>query len=272
MTKGDQASREQFISIDEIIKDPATGIGGERDDHSSILAILKRIGDRISQCRDDVFADAADIVELSRYKNQKDLRLALMSVQFRPNKISKYKQIGKNTTLCDPANRGALPPEWTILYELSLLNELALTAAIAAGTISPTMKMKDAKGLRPQTRKYVRRGRRYMRPKTKTWRVIPLEEVLQRPGGREWLDAAKTEGWIVPWEEPKPDYSKLIGPDEIVTAPKRASVDEILASVFNQHPEFAQTNGHEEKQKNDLALSNDGSSPTIQLIDVEPMS
>jgi DNA-directed RNA polymerase specialized sigma24 family protein len=82
--------------------------------------------------------------ELPRGEFEAMLRLELA---FDASVGRKLVRIAKNEVLsCAPGHK--LPPSWTILYELSKLDDDVLKAAIADGRVNPKMSRKDAIALR----------------------------------------------------------------------------------------------------------------------------
>jgi len=67
-----------------------------------------------------------------------------------PSVARKLLRIAANSILCAPGHTAKLPPCWTIIYDLSKLDDDVLLVGIADGRVHPGMQRKEARALRGQ--------------------------------------------------------------------------------------------------------------------------
>jgi hypothetical protein len=76
--------------------------------------------------------------------------LASLKLPFDSSVARKLLRIAANPIVCAPGHTAKLPPCWTIIYDLSKLDDEVLRTAIKDGRVNPKMQRKDVRALRGQ--------------------------------------------------------------------------------------------------------------------------
>jgi hypothetical protein len=77
----------------------------------------------------------------------------LKQLPFSPAKFSKYAQIGADERLKDPRRRELLPPKYSIIYEVHLLNDEELESLESAGKLTQSLRRAEVISFRKSAAK-----------------------------------------------------------------------------------------------------------------------
>ena len=93
--------------------------------------------------------DAAALCADADASLSKDKKVELLAqLPFAAPTFSKLVQIGSDQRLATPELRGLLPPSYSIMYEVHLLDDEQLTRAVRDGVLHPEAKRSDIEALR----------------------------------------------------------------------------------------------------------------------------
>jgi hypothetical protein len=101
---------------------------------------------------------AGAIIETGRHlfeakqELQRDEYAAMVGLElpFDSSVARKLLRIAASPIICAPGHTAKLPPYWTIIYDLSKLDDEVLLAAIKDGRVNPKMQRRDVRALRGQ--------------------------------------------------------------------------------------------------------------------------
>ena len=98
---------------------------------------------------DGILLTARQCAEASRFTGS-DRTLLLSELPFKRATFSKLVCIGKDERLHEDAIRRFLPPRYSTLYELTLLDDVALQRAVSEGILHSETQRADIEALRPR--------------------------------------------------------------------------------------------------------------------------